>query len=144
MPKDCIIHYENDYCGRTGGRCIGEEYCTYPADSKIETCDICGNKLLKEEAVYEDGKIICRGCSNRSSSCYRCVHGAECSFQTDPSPLPLQIQQTIRQGNVIMQTLVKNPERIRQTCQNGCPCWSEEFECCKENYQTCGNYKDVT
>jgi hypothetical protein len=46
----------------------------------------------------------------------------------------------IRQGNMIAQQQVQNPERIRQTCQKGCKCWDEEFGCLKSN-GCCGNWK---
>lgn len=38
-----------------------------------------------------------------------------------------------------MTTQVKNPDRIRITCQTGCPCFSDENGCLRE-FNHCGSY----
>ena len=43
-----------------------------------------------------------------------------------------------------MQTEVMNPNRIKETCMKGCPCWDEKEQyCLKENRKnrTCGRYE---
>ena len=71
-----------------------------------------------------------------------CKEAHICDFETNSSSLPKQVQQTSRQGNMVMQTVVKNPERIRITCEKGCKCWSDEFGCLKQN-GICSNYEEV-
>ncbi len=41
-----------------------------------------------------------------------------------------------------MQSVVMNPERIRETCQKNCKCWNDEMGCLRQN-GTCGQYKEV-
>lgn len=104
-------------------------------------CDYCGNPA--SSIINEDNlKCMCAQCFSMTKTCAMCVEGGKCAFETDPSPLPKQVQKTIRQGNMVLQTVVKNPDRIRETCQFGCICFHEEFGCLKEN-GTCGNYKEV-
>jgi hypothetical protein len=63
-----------------------------------------------------------------------------CEFETNPSPIPKQIQKTVRQGNVQMQTVMDNPERIEAFCHK-CPCWCDA---CGRYDGTCGNYNEYT
>ena len=63
-----------------------------------------------------------------------------CDFEENPIALPKQIQQQIRQGNSIISTVVVNPERIRETCEKNCKCFSKEFGCLRQNCQTCGEW----
>lgn len=115
-------------------------------------CSLCGRPCLKDaiisakEVEGPDSNpayyIICPNCFTQVNTCNLCTYRGECDFETNPSPLPKQIQQTIRQGQMVMQTIVKNPDRIRETCQKSCKCWSDEFGCLKQN-GTCGNYKEV-
>ena len=109
------------------------------------TCFNCGRPVPDEQAiVYTDPSVyvICHQCFSQTKTCAMCVERSTCEFETNPSPLPKQEQKTIRQGNMVMQTVVKGEERTRLFCQGGCKCWSEDFGCLKEN-GTCGNYKEV-
>lgn len=84
---------------------------------------------------------MCGNCFSMAGTCGLCENGTLCDFETNPSPLPKQVQKVIRQGNAIIQTVVKNPERIRETCLKNCPCCDPNFGCFKEN-GTCGIYKE--
>ena len=114
---------------------------------ELNPCALCGNHMPKGTQFIDvtiPGKTIiyCGNCKQHISHCPTCVNGKECRFETDPSPLPKIVQQEIRQGNMISVTTVRNPERIRETCQNGCPCFDTEFGCSRQiNY--CGNYKFI-
>ena len=70
-----------------------------------------------------------------------CEKATECSFENDPSPIPKTIRETLQNAGMVMQRDIRNPERIRQTCQNGCPCFREDLGCLKQN-GTCDNYKE--
>lgn len=111
----------------------------------IVNCSIC-NKLLRPLDAYLDITIpeklhwLCANCQSLTGHCATCTQSHECLFETDPSPLPKTIQKESRQGNMIQIATVKNPSRIEITCKKGCPCFSEEFECLRQN-NCCSNYK---
>lgn len=96
-----------------------------------DQCTQCGKPILgKEVFISADLKaIFCKRCISLLGSCYTCEKAAQCAFEQDPSPLPKQVAQVIQQGNVTMQTIIRNPEREKITCQAGCPCWHEEWGC---------------
>ena len=112
--------------------------------SELLKCNNCGNIILDGGILYkskeENYLIICSQCSSQRGTCATCVEANKCDFETNPSSLPKIIMKEIRQGNMIAQQQIRNPERIRQTCQNGCSCWNEEFGCLKSN-GCCGNWK---
>ena len=104
-------------------------------------CDYCANP---NSAVLDtEGRSYCQRCFAAMDTCGACIHGAKCEFETNPSPLPKQVQKTIRQGNAVLQTFVKNPDRIRELCLYACPCFDEENGCGKE-FGYCPNYKEVS
>lgn len=108
------------------------------------TCSICGRPCFKDAIVSVEPIIyaMCAQCYSQCGTCAMCKEAHICDFETNSSSLPKQVQQTSRQGNMVMQTVVKNPERIRITCEKGCKCWSDEFGCLKQN-GSCGNYEEV-
>lgn len=110
----------------------------------VLTCNICGRPCLENAIVCTEpvAYVMCPQCFQHCGTCALCISARECLFETSPSLLPKQIQQTIRQGNMTMQSIVKNPDRIRETCQKGCKCWSDDLGCLKQN-GTCGQYKEV-
>lgn len=144
--KDCKLKHKNNGCALSKGACIGEEYCSFPVDSNLETCDYCGSLFLKKDSIITKKEdqifVYCPQCGNFSGYCPTCFEFNECSFNTDPSPLPRQVRKQVRQGNLVVETLEDNPDRIKITCKNGCKCWDDEYGCCKKNYKTCKNYKE--
>ena len=92
---------------------------------------ICNTALNGPNVVYSHDlkEVFCLRCAPYSHTCVTCAHRDGCDFETNPSPLPKQVQMTQRQGNAVISQVVKNPERIKITCQNGCLCWSEEYGC---------------
>jgi hypothetical protein len=115
--------------------------CSYCSRPCLENAIVSANPNEQAEQTHF---IMCEQCFLSTKTCAMCQERESCPFETDTScPLPKQVQQTIRQGNMTMQQIVKNPDRIRETCQFGCKCWSDEFGCLKQN-STCGQYKEVT
>lgn len=106
----------------------------FEKEDYIINCGMCGTPLVGPNLVYEIqlGNTFCRKCAPYVYTCYHCYYGELCDFQTNPSPLPKQVQATTRTGNMTMTQVITNPERIRITCQNGCPCYSAELGCGKE------------
>ena len=103
-------------------------------------CNYCGNPA--STAVDNEGRHSCIKCLQLFNTCHMCTERQKCDFETNPSSLPKQVQKTVRQGNMVMQTVEKNPARIDISCKAGCLCFSEEFGCLKQN-GTCGNYTEV-
>ena len=115
--------------------------------SELFTCEICGQQVPTRGRIIDvsdenDLHFFCASCKKHCNHCPSCVNAQNCSFETDPSPLPKTIQQQIRQGNMVQIMTVRNPSRIEITCKKGCPCFSEEFGCSRQN-NSCGNYKVI-
>lgn len=103
-------------------------------------CNYCGQ--AKARVINQNGTGACDRCAQLFGTCNICVNSLNCRFETDPSPLPKQVQKTIRQDNMIMQTVIPNPERIKLCC-SGCPCTDEELTACwRRAAGTCGNYNE--
>lgn len=110
----------------------------------ITKCDVCGLALpISAAVVYfrntEDINFLCPKCQRNLNTCATCINGNLCDFKTNPIPLPHQVQKTVRKGNAVMSTTIQNPERIKETCQKNCSCWSDEEGCLKQN-GWCGAY----
>lgn len=110
----------------------------------VEYCDICGRATAKGAVIDtcdSDMHILCNNCAT-TPLCGTCIRINECAFRTDqscPEPPMVNVQQ--RQGNMVLQTQIRNPKRIDATCKQGCPCWSDEFGCIKEHQCGCDKYK---
>ena len=107
------------------------DYCSKFTSQDLH-CAVCGNMFLPESLfIVEDSYQVCAQCVPTLSSCTFCRNAANCSFEDDPSSLP-KIK-NIRQGHIVVQA--RNPDRIRETCQKGCPCYSSEMGCRRQiNY----------
>ena len=142
--KECA-YFDDMRCKISGRPAISHNVACASFSSQRYECDICHRQIHHTEVIYDSksNKIICSDCGNRLSSCDNCNNGNICLFETDPSPLPKQIQKQIRQGNMFGQTIIKNPERVRQTCQKGCPCWDTETENCNKQLRYCSNIQEV-
>lgn len=102
----------------------------------LDYCDICRSPVLPDGLVIEEDEngelhTICGRCNQALSTCQSCKQFQICPFETDPNPLPKVVMKTIRQGNMMMQTQIKNEERVKALCHT-CGCWSEECGCMKE------------
>ena len=132
-------------CGLSGKTITADGYCDEHRRS-ISKCSICGNIVLSN-GVIDDTHLICWNCFSSLKTCVACKNANICRFETDPSSLPKVVQKQVRRGNMTAVTQVKNPERVRATCEKGCKCFSKEKGCLKENNTACKNqeikYNDV-
>ena len=111
--------------------------------AEVPICEVCGQvdpQALLTQKSDTTWIHICHNCSNKSGTCGGCSKSTTCDFETNPSPIPKAVQKQIRHGNQILVTTVKNEERIRETCEKNCGCFSQEFGCLREN-GTCGKYE---
>ena len=90
--------------------------------------------------IYAAPILLCPECTPRMSGCYGCVHGNECAFETDPSPIPKLVQKQIQQGPMIQIIQVRNPDRIAQTCAINCKCWDGKNNKCNKENDHCDYY----
>lgn len=110
--------------------------------AKVKSCSLCGGPMLKGVIVARSNHIICDNCLQASSTCNACSHAVKCDFEENPSTLPKVVMKTVRQGPAVMQTQVRNPDRIAETCAKGCGCYDPEIkECNRQNGGSCGNHK---
>lgn len=117
-----------------------EDFCS-KHQGNLEVCEICGQPILKpiiDVSTNGEFHIICQSCAKERMSCTFCSKNGLCSFENDPSPLPKVVMQTINKGNMVMQTQVPNPDRIRETCQKNCFCFDAEIGCLRQN-NYCGS-----
>lgn len=142
--KECA-YFDDMRCKISGQPAISHNVACASFSSQRYECDVCHRQIHHTEVIYDSksNKIVCSDCCNRLSTCDNCHNGNICLFETDPSPLPKQIQKQIRQGNMFGQTIIKNPDRVRETCQKGCPCWDTETESCNKQLRYCANIQEV-
>ena len=114
-----------------------KDFCS-KHQTNLHICEACGRASLKPILVPEGEDTyhsICGECLQQLNTCADCRESRTCACETDPSPLPKTIQQKIQNGPTIVVTTVTNPERIRQTCEKGCPCYDPENGCMRQfNY----------
>lgn len=114
---------------------------------RVEKCDLCGAEILPRAIIVDMGldhktHIICSTCSQNYYSCSHCGQSLTCSFESSSIDLPKQVQQQIKTAQGYIVTNIKNPERVRQTCEKGCKCFDKEFGCLRQsNY--CDNFEIV-
>lgn len=109
---------------------------------KCEYCGLENPQLIF--TLFDEDRVVsaCPNCAQFYNTCRLCANSVNCEFETNPSPLPKQVMQTIHQGNMTMQTVIPNPERIKVLCAD-CPCRSEDATfCCKAVAGTCKNYTE--
>lgn len=152
LCKDCsLFKFNNFVCPIFGPEVKGTtEGCPKYKDGPIQVCAVCGRPLIDKSFLnfdlsFENFVEICPDCSAKSGTCALCKATVGCDFQSNPINIPPLVMQTVRQGNAVIQTQVVNPERVKATCENGCPCWDkEEKECWRQHpNQTCGNYESI-
>ena len=141
MPKTCancaLAASSQPKCLRTSAAIQPNDSCSYWTKT-LEYCSNCGALILKP--IIENNHYLCADCASLSGTCRRCVNYNICPFETHQSPTPKVIQKQIRQGNSILSTQIRNPDRIEETCASLCNCFSPTFGCLKEN-NTCGLYR---
>lgn len=144
---DCALRSQNGtQCGLTGQKINPQkDFCSHFKKSLSTKCEICGGYIIDNSNLVldidENSNIheICQSCRASLGTCATCDFKVTCEFETNPSQIPKVITQQFQQGHMVMQTQVRNPKRIKITCENGCVCW-ENGHCNKEN-QKCDKYK---
>ena len=107
----------------------------------MDSCDYCGS-LVPPFVINEDA-LVCMNCCKSFTTCRMCEKVYECPFETDPSPLPKVILQTMQQGPMTVQTQVRNPERVKQFCFP-CECFDKEDLICRREDGWCPSYTEIT
>lgn len=131
--------YNDDHCQISRLQMNAEtDTCSKHARAQdVQTCETCGRAIVSGGFFVPDGDnwhFMCRECAGQLNTCSFCRSASQCSFEASPRP-DKYVQQTIRNGNMTTVTTVRNPEIIRTTCQNGCPCFSQDFGCMRQfNY----------
>ena len=118
-------------------RCLAHGH-EIPETANFYNCDVCNTPIINPIVDITLNKILCERCYVALGTCAGCANGSTCLFETDPSPLPKVVTQTIRQGNMVGQIQVKNPERIKVCCE-GCHCFIDNE--CYRTYQYCKNHR---
>lgn len=112
-------------------------------DSPI--CGFCNNLMPSkgEIVIMEDGEVIlsCTECAERIGTCATCAQARSCEFETSNIQIPKKVQKVTRQGNMQMQTIIRNPEREKETCMKGCSCWDEENCICLREAGMCKGWR---
>lgn len=150
LCKTCgYLHPQQPICQLRGEQVDpNADFCSkHQVVYEVETCAICGQPIYNTNLlldVQEDGSVryIHLACGRALNTCSTCKHRGRCEFETNPDPMPKVVMQTVRQGNMVMQTQVRNPDRIRKFCHE-CPCFDPENECLKQ-FNCCGKYVEKT
>ena len=148
--KTCgYLHPQAPMCQLRGEQVdVNTDFCSKHQEiSVVGNCAICGNPIYNTNLLLdmqEDGTFrhIHLACGRMLNTCNTCKHHLQCEFETNPDPTPKLITQTVRQGNMIMQTQIRNPDRVHKFCYE-CPCFDSENECLKQ-FNCCGNYTEKT
>lgn len=133
--KSCVIKMGN-VCQLTNQQINPDDFCS-KWRNEIFTCCICGAGIL-DPVIDEEQRIFCGQCAG--SVCRSCSGSRKCEFNENPDPTPRVIMQTQQQGNMVMQTQVRNPERERKFCYI-CGCWNGEH--CQREFGSCKNWKFI-
>jgi hypothetical protein len=99
-------------------------------------CAECGKITLSP--IFENEQTFCSQCAEAITTCFGCSLASNCAFETDPSPIPKVVVKTVRQGPMVTQTQVRNPDRIAITCKLNCHCWNGEY--CGREDNWCSKY----
>lgn len=143
--KNCALRNPNaPKCQLTGLDIQrGDTGCAHYV-THLDECGICKSKMPRGQLVDvtnpADIFYICPKCEEKIGTCVTCEKSRFCSFESDSSTLPKVTMQTIRQGNAVMQTQVRNPERIKITCAKNCACYDAEIGCLREEAMCCDKY----
>ena len=114
-------------------------------DNNNQICGDCHRSLqnLTTDGVIaisrngKKAKALCLSCLASYNTCAKCKNNITCAFQSYSGPEPKIINQTIRQGNMVMQTQVPNPAIVEKTCGK-CLCSYEDLGCMRQQGY-CGN-----
>lgn len=129
---------------------LNKDFCSsHKEEGYGQRCDACGqNRLFEYILLYRDcpdenpPKILCQSCYDKLYTCSSCKSANLCDFETNPIAIPPIVMKTVQQGPMRMQTQIRNPDRVKATCEVNCHCWDPEYGCLKE-YGLCGKYEEL-
>ncbi len=113
---------------------------------ELDVCSICGRVIVNNPYLISNNdswNMVCGECVKQLNTCRNCQNSQSCDFETNPSSLPKAVMKRFQQGNQIIQTQVKNPERIEMTCAKNCCCWDSKNRVCMKEYNYCENIEEV-
>lgn len=123
-------------CKLTNISITDKDYCSKHS-AELINCELCNNLMLPNAAfiVPTNGayRTLCGKCAANLTHCVYCRQNNLCEFETNADSSPKVILQEQRQGNMVMQTQIKNPERVKKFCYS-CSCWNTEEEVCFKEY----------
>lgn len=144
--KTCSLRNEaKKICQLTGIPInLETDFCSKHIEDITNTCNICGQLMITPGFVEHTSEGVihyCEQCHQALNTCQLCPNVRKCEFHTNPDPMPKVVMKTVRQGNMVMQTQVKNEERVQKFCPSCC-CWDENHGCMKEFNIGCVNKQD--
>ena len=107
-------------------------------------CQICGKDVDKDAVFLNEAPhyTLCPECAKAFWTCSTCSYGKNCKLQENPDHIPQVVNQVVRQGGMVIQQQVVNPELIKRTCQAGCRCYhAESGTCFKQNLGNCPQHE---
>lgn len=106
------------------------------------TCKACHTPIFHKQMIIDDqGNIYCDKCWAKLSTCANCEQNVNCAFNDSPdTPKIIQKQEVV--GNMRSVMNARNPDIVRNTCQNGCSCFSEENGCMRD-FNCCDKLKPI-
>lgn len=141
----CVLKSQDGQTCRLTNRPITDpQHSCASGTTYFEKCDICGRVILPNSIIIDMGldhetHIICQTCNQNYYSCNTCGQKDICDFETSSIDLPKQIQQQLKTEQGYFVTTIRNPERVRETCEKGCKCFDKENGCLRQsNY--CKNH----
>lgn len=142
--KNCVLNHSN-ICAIFKEPVNPNSTCP-KFTNQLFICDICGSQMLPKDVILSQNEdnydIVCQNCAKEYGKCSTCANSSVCDFETNPINIPKYVNQTVRQGNMVAQTTVKNPSRVDETCRKNCPCFDQILGCLKEN-RTCGKWEKL-
>lgn len=115
--------------------------------TELFPCSFCGGAIIGTVFLEQHNGNTYRTCEQCNQAfaqnmCQFCQSGDYCAFQQDTScKLPPVITQQFKQGNAVVQTQIKNPERVAATCKKSCKCFNEELQFCMREAGGCSNHE---
>ena len=146
--KRCVLpSLNNGVCPVFHGDMSAEVGCPL-FTTNLNPCDLCGMHIPNGgviEADLDGNHLLCDECATKPL-CHRCIQLHDCVFQTDKScPEPAMKTITQNQGNMVIQTQIPNPKRVKLTCEaSKCPCYTGKEigqHCAKQLGFGCNKYK---
>lgn len=120
-----------------------EFYCANFSTQQPDTCDICGQIIIKTQKIFDENHTICPNCFEKLNTCVTCTDfNSKCDFDTNPIDIPQMITKEVRRGPMISMGSIVNPERVEKTCKVNCHCYDDENGCLRKAARfVCDKYK---